>query len=296
MRSRTIGSSSMTRTTLTGQPPEVGPPERSEGTNFLRGKCEAFFADSSCRGRLPVHGKTQDESRPGARLPARVQVATVHLGDAEGDGKAEARAAAAALGREEGLEDAREHLLRDPGPGVGHGHLDPVGVRLGGDHDRAAVRYRLLRVRDEVEQDLLQLARARDDERRHRAVAFDDLDLLRRARAPDELDGLGHDLFERDDAVLIGALAGEIEQGANDLLDLEARLLDKLEPVVRLRAGLRLLEQELDEPEDGEERVVDLVSDPGGELSDRRELGADEELLFEVAALAQVGDERDRGG
>src|SRR3989304_7503939 len=117
MRSRTIGSSSMTRTTLMG-PPLLHPPERSEGTNFPRGKCEAFFADSSCRGRLPVHGKTQDESRPGARLRAGVQVATVHLGDAEGDGKAEARAAAAALGREKGLEDAREHLLRDPGPGV----------------------------------------------------------------------------------------------------------------------------------------------------------------------------------
>src|SRR5262249_48217876 len=68
-------------------------------------------------------------------------------------------------------------------------------------------------------------------------------------------------------------------QRADDLLDLEAGFLDLLEPLERLRAGLGVLDEELGEAEDREERVVDLVRDPGGELADRRELPALDELL-----------------
>ena len=57
-----------------------------------------------------------------------------------------------------------------------------------------------------------------------------------------------------------------------------------------LRPGLDVLEQELDEAEDGEERVVDLVRDAGRELADRRELAALHHLLLEAAALGEIGD------
>ena len=105
-----------------------------------------------------------------------------------------------------------------------------------------------------------------------------------------EVDGRAHDVVERHDLTLLGVLAGEVEQGAHDLLDLEPRLLDQLEPLVRLRVGLGLLEQELRQAEDREQRVVDLVRDAGGELSDRGELAALDELLVEAALLGQVGD------
>ena len=94
---------------------------------------------------------------------------------------------------------------------------------------------------------------------------------------------------------LVRALAREVEQRADDLLDLERRSLDQLEAIVRLRAGLGVLEQELDEAEDREERVVDLVRDACRELADRRELAALDQPLLEAPAFALVGDQHDGG-
>ena len=43
-----------------------------------------------------------------------------------------------------------------------------------------------------------------------------------------------NDVVERNDMTLLRVLAGEVEQRANDLLDLEPGLLNQLEPLVRL--------------------------------------------------------------
>ena len=66
---------------------------------------------------------------------------------------------------------------------------------------------------------------------------------------------------------------------------------------MRLRAGLGLLEQELGQSEDREQRVVDLVRDAGRELADRRELAALHELLLHAPLLGHVFDqgEQQRG-
>src|SRR5262249_52682344 len=66
---------------------------------------------------------------------------------------------------------------------------------------------------------------------------------------------------------------------------------------IGLRPRLGLLEQELRQPEDREERVVDLVRDTGRELADRGELAALDELLLEPALAGEGGveaEERDR--
>ena len=111
-----------------------------------------------------------------------------------------------------------------------------------------------------------------------------------RVRAPDEIDGRADDVLERDDVALLGVLAREVEQGAHDLLDLEPGLLDQLEALQRLRPRLGLLQQELGQAEDREQRIVDLVRDAGRELADRGELPALDELLVEAALLRQVRD------
>src|SRR6185437_12474530 len=106
------------------------------------------------------------------------------------------------------------------------------------------------------------------------SVLLDDRDPLLRIRAADEVDRLADDVVERDQRAILAALAGEVEQAADDLLDLEARAVDQLGALVRLRARLELLEQELGEGEDGEQRVVDLVGDTRRELPDRSQLPA----------------------
>ncbi len=160
------------------------------------------------------------------------------------------------------------------------------------DRDLARLTHRLLGVGDEVQEDLLDLAGAREDGDRLVRVALDEDDLLVQRGAAEQLDRLLDDAAQIDRLELVGALAGEVEQRADDVLDLEPGLLDQPEPVVRLRAGLDLLEQELDQAEDREQRVVDLVRDAGREFADRGELAALHHLLLEAAALGEVGDER----
>ena len=91
-----------------------------------------------------------------------------------------------------------------------------------------------------------------------------------------------------------GIFPGEVEQRADDLLDLEARLLDQLEPFVCLRIGVGFLDQELGQAEDGEQRVVDLVRDAGGQFADRGQLPALDELLVEAALLGHVVDDTEQ--
>ena len=160
--------------------------------------------------------------------------------------------------------------------------------------DRAAERHRLARIRDQVEDDLLELVRAREDERVRGVVRVDELDALVRVRAPDEVDRGAHDVLDLHQVPFLGVLAGEVEQCANDLLDLEAGLADQLESLPRTRPLLRLLEEELGQAENREQWVVDLVRDAGGELPDRGELPALHELLVELPALGEVGDDAEQ--
>ena len=167
---------------------------------------------------------------------------------------------------------------------------------LGADVDRdgAAVRHGLARIRDQVQEDLLQLVRARGYERARVLVGVDELDALVRVCPPHEVDGRAHDIVECDLVTLVGVLAREVEQRADDLLDLEPRLLDQLEALLRLRLGLGLLEEELRQAEDREQRVVDLVRDAGRELADRGELAALNELLLQAAVVRGVLDQREQ--
>ena len=95
-----------------------------------------------------------------------------------------------------------------------------------------------------------------------------DLDALAGTRAANELDGPLGDLLERDELDHFTVHAREAEERVRDPLDLEAALLDKRQPFVRLRAGLDLPKEELDEAEHAEEGIVDLVREAADQLSE----------------------------
>jgi len=84
---------------------------------------------------------------------------------------------------------------------------------------------------------------------------------------------------------LAGVVAGEpcvVEQALQGTLHLERRPLHELQARLLLRARRRVLEQELHQPEHAEERVGDVVSDVGGELTERR--GSGERISWRSAA------------
>ena len=148
----------------------------------------------------------------------------------------------------------------------------------------------LLGVDDEAEEGLAEASGASLDEQELVGVVLTELDALAGARAAHELDRLLGDLLERDDLAHVGLRAGEAEQGVRDALDLEAALLNERQPFVGLRAGLDLSEQQLDEAEHAEKRVVDLVRHAADELSEPGQpTGFEESLPFRVGRLGVRG-------
>ena len=85
--------------------------------------------------------------------------------------------------------------------------------------------------------------------------------------------------MQRDCPDVVGLGAGESQQRMCDLLDLEPALPNEKQPVVLGRSRLEVGEQNVDEAEHPEERVVDLVREPADELSERAEPARLEEGL-----------------
>ena len=98
------------------------------------------------------------------------------LDDPVRDREAEARAAADGLGREEGLEDVRQRVLRDAGAVVDHlgAHRPGVAAHVRVQDDAPpglALEHRLLGVQQEIQEHLLELVRVGE----HRRQAADEL-------------------------------------------------------------------------------------------------------------------------
>ena len=95
-----------------------------------------------------------------------VDRALVLAHDAVGDRQAEAGALADRLGREERIVDARQVLARNARPGVADfGHDSPV-FDARADRQPAALRHRVARVQEQVQEHLLQLVLDAEHHRR----------------------------------------------------------------------------------------------------------------------------------
>ncbi len=153
----------------------------------------------------------------------------------------------------------------------------------------SAVRHRLLGVREHVQEHDLQRVAAPDDGQLAGPDLQLELDVARHARPAEELHRLAGEIVQTPLHTLVVSLPGEVDDRADDVLDLEAALLHEQQALVRLRARLRLGEQKLEQAEDGEQRVVDLVDDTRSELPDCERLAElaelDLELLGRVAGL-----------
>src|SRR4051794_29557245 len=116
----------------------------SRRASLSSGRSDAGGSGSPHRNDDPERGSRAD-------LALDHDAAAVPVDDAVDNREAEAGALADVLGREERIEDLRDHVGRDAGPVVGDGDLDVVRLLPGGDADRAAAVSRtdsLGRVRD----------------------------------------------------------------------------------------------------------------------------------------------------
>ncbi len=142
----------------------------------------------------------------------------------------------------------------------------------------------MLGVDQQVEHHLLQLVRVREHVRQVGS---------QRRRHPDagtlqvgfpQAHGFGDDLVDRDHQARGVALAGECEQLARDPRGALGFLVQGREACGERRAGA-LQAESLGQREDGAERVVQFVRDPGHRLAQCRHLLGLQQLLIEVPRL-----------
>ena len=226
------------------------------------------------------------------------------LHDRVGDREAQSRSFAHFFDGEKGIEDLRLHLVGNPRAIVVDLEHDRFLIRVvprPQHEDAAAVRlqHRLLRVDDQVEQDLLHLMSVGEDLRQaggervdHRHVADP---LLVRAQGERFADHL-IDVHHRPGRL---ALPRERQQVADDARGAFRFAEDRVEPAADRRFEGRPLREPLGPTQDRGQRVVELVRDAGDRLAERGHLLGLQELVIDVArfvvqflALADVADQR----
>jgi DNA-binding NarL/FixJ family response regulator len=121
---------------------------------------------------------------------------------------------------------------------------------------------------EQVERSLAQGAGTAGHDERLVRVALDELEPPADALAY-ELQRRAHRVLEPGRLDLFRFAAGEIDQQAQVVPELERGLPDELEPLCRLRPGLGVREEQVDEAEDGKEGVAGVVGGVGGELPGR---------------------------
>ena len=160
-------------------------------------------ARSGAAPRRPPPGQDDAEQAPLPRLALDLHPPAVQLGEAPHEREAEARPGV--LAREprvelrEGLEELREVLCRDPGPGVADLEPDEPGllVARGRELHGPARRRELHRVREEVHEDLPDPPGVRDEADRRGRAAEREVDPLPSRLAPHDREGRLADLRER---------------------------------------------------------------------------------------------------
>src|SRR5437763_9746225 len=107
------------------------------------------------RGILTIAQRQGEEERGALPdLAFRPDLPFVRVHDPLGDGEPQTGAQPRGLPRlPEALEDMRELIRCDPGPGVGDREMDLAIGKLGPDRDRAAFRGELDRISDQVRED-----------------------------------------------------------------------------------------------------------------------------------------------
>jgi hypothetical protein len=254
----------------------------------------------------PVRTGSQTENSVGADLDP----AAVLLGDAVDGRQAEAGAAALALGREEGVEDPRQHRGGDADAGVPHAQADePAGLclgraaevvgvgrpRLGREHQLPALGHGVARVDRQIDQDLLDHPDVGLGVGQPRLRLHLQGDVLAE-RPPQEPGDPVHDLPDRHPPGLEHLPAAEDEELPGQARGQLGRVPHRAEQLGDLRRQARVLQGQGNVALDDREHVVEVVGHAAGQQPDRLHLLGLAQLLLEALLLGDVPDDRDEVG
>ncbi len=233
-----------------------------------------------------MHRQHHRHGGTGAGFALDVDGAAVVAHDGVRDGKAQA--GAVLLGREEGIEHARQHVRWNAAAVIAHGgddHARAVAtLRARRDGDSVAVATRRRRVEEQIQEDLMDLLRIRRHLRQRFLDIEPDLDVSRRFVELDlrlrTLDGVGD--------IKSGQLRRTRTRKPEKVVDHRTQpprlLAQHLEQVVLFRSRRRVVAQNLGGTLNRPERILYLVRQARCHLSQRRQPLAARELALEHGA------------
>src|ERR1700682_1611171 len=141
----------------------------------------------------------------------------------------------------------------------------------------------------DVEKHLLELVGISDDRGEGFVEAFDHLNAMADEVVGAQVHGALQNGVELDELALRWHLAGKAEQVLYDLFGALRLLQNDPQIVARAFGDLGIFHQQIGESEDGGKRVVDLVSNAGDQLPDRRHFLGVHELGAQDGGVGDVG-------
>ena len=217
------------------------------------------------------------------------------LHDAVRHGQAQAGAVLILLGGEEGIENARQHVLRNAASGVLHaqGRFAGRAIELGDHLQAAARRHRLRRVHHQHQRHLLDLIGVAIHRRQAFGEPFHQLDVLHLQFVLHQQHGVVDDGVQVVGLALAGLLPREGQQVLHQLAAALAFALDGLQLLGHLVAvrHFALQHAALYQPrvgQDAEQRVVDLMRHGGGQLADGGHLFRAEQRAVDALQLGRL--------
>src|SRR4030042_357610 len=258
-----------------------------------------FLAVSGCRSgmtlrdRLRFRVRRERDGKGGAdaHLASHLYLASVTFNDAVGGAQSQPRSLADVFRGEKWVENPGKVFFRNALPGIREFNHDlfALPVKRGGDGQGSASVHGLCGVHRNIHEDLLEMAGVAAREGKRRFQILDDPDVVEKRLILQKEQSFGNGQIDIDRLHSRLALAGKLEKAFHNLLA-ASRLLDdpgKITPLLVLRG--KILKHKARVDEDPPERIVDLVGDASGKLSQGRQLFRTDELHMGLLELALHG-------
>src|ERR1035438_7909848 len=245
--------------------------------------------------RIGRQRKADDEGGSfGIKIVVTNNFAPVFADDAIADAQSQSGSLANVFGREKGIEDAVG--VGDAGTVIAERDFDVAAAARAHDFDAggmAAFADRVIGIVDDVEKNLLQLMRIADDFGQGLIQALQYLNAVTDEVVRTELHGAVEDGIQLHRLAARRHLARKAEQVLHNLLGALGFLENDSQIAARTFGKLGIFHEQIGESKNGGERIVDLVSDSGDQLSHGRHFFGVHELGAKQRGVGDVGHHDD---
>src|SRR5215472_2739837 len=211
--------------------------------------------------------------------------------DGHADTESQARATARALGGVEGIKEARERFGANADTVILKRNAQAAAGAPGANLEAAGLANfadGLFRVGDQVEKNLDKLVSVAEDAGQVGIRAEIDIDIVAAQRVLVQLKGALDQIVDVEKLLLGRSGTRELQKVLDDACGAAGLAMGEIELALEGLIGRRALAQEFGDPQDGRERVIQLVCDAREHLAHGGKLFRLNELFFEALDVRDV--------